>query len=728
MPTFNFRIVLIGLSFALSAGSGLAQRYSITTVGGGAVPTTPVTAVNTSIGQPRYAAVDSGGNVYFSSGNSIFKLGTNGNLTVFAGNSRVGYSGDGGPAINAQLNQPSGIAIDAMGDVFIADTLNNAVRLVTPDGTINTIAGNGLAGYNGDGGGATAVDPINGGILNHPFGLAVDKKGVLYIADNGNQAVRAVTPDGNINTFAGNQTFNFGYSGDGAVANQSQLTFPTDVAADSSGNIYIADYGNFVIREVTTDGIIHTIAGNNTNTFAGDGGSPTSASLFQPWGVAVDSSGNIYVSEYGDSRVRKVVTGSGGKISTIAGNGTFGFGGDGAAATSAQLDYPRGLCVDASGNVYVADWGNNRIRKISGSNIGTAAGNGVLSYAGDGGVATAAQFNAPSAVAVDPAGNIYVADTANNAVRQITSKGTVSTFAGTGAAGFSGDGSAANKAQLNAPQGVAVDSAGNVYIADTGNYRVRVVGTNGNISTFAGNGSPGYAGDGGAATSATFYLPTAVATDKSNNVYVADYQVGVVRKISASGTITTVAGNGSTGYSGDGGPATAAQLNGPSALGLDPAGNLYIAQLGDSRVRMVATNGIISTIAGNGSDGYIGEGLPAVSSELAAPAGVVADGNGNVFIAVLGNRVMRVSPDGTLNTIAGNGLPGYAGDCGPAGGSQVNVPQGVAMDASGNLYVADSGNNAIRLLSAAAGLPGCQAPHVTARPESLEGVERSSRE
>jgi uncharacterized protein (TIGR03437 family) len=670
----------------------------ITTIGGGAPPTTPVTGVNTSIGQPQNAAADSAGNIYFSSGNAVYKLTSAGSLTLFAGNARVGYSGDGGPAGKAQFNQPRGIAIDAGGNFYIADSMNNVVRKVDKSGNISTVVGNGQAGYSGDGYPALPVDPtLPPPELNHPYGVAVDKTGNLYIADNGNHAVRIVTTDGNINTFAGNQTFSFGNSGDGGKANQGQLNFPTDVAVDSSGNVFIADYGNYLIREVTTDGILHTYAGNKTAAFSGDGGDPTAAALNQPFGVAVDSSGNVYISEFGDSRIRKI---SGGKISTIAGNGTFGFGGDGSAATSAQLNVPHGLCVDSGGNVYVADFGNNRIRKIAGSNISTAAGNGLLSYSGDGGSAMQAQMSQPTSVAVDAAGNIYVADTLNHAVRQITAKGVISTFAGTGAPGFTGDGSAANKAQLNAPQGVAVDAAGNVYIADTGNYRVRVVGTNGNISTFAGNGSPGYGGDGGSPTSATFYLPTAVTTDKSGAVYIADYQAGVVRKVSG-GTITTFAGNGGTGYSGDGGPATAAQLDGPAAIAFDPAGNLYITQLIDSRVRKVATNGRISTVAGTGANGYTGEGYPALMSQLSAPGGVAADAYGNVFISVAGNRLMQLSPDGNLTTLAGNGLPGYSGDGGPSTGSQLNVPAGIFLDSSGKLYIADSANNAVRMLSIA---------------------------
>jgi len=690
----------IALSALLTAGFAFAQTYTISTLAGGAPPTTPATATATSIGgQPHGVASDKSGNIFFSAGNAVYKLSSSGTLTLVAGNSRAGYSGDGGQAVSAQLNSPVGVALDSAGNLYISDALNNVVRMVSTTGIISTFAGSGVQGYTGDGGPATSAR------FFRPSGIAVDASGNVYIADRQNHAVRKVTTDGNINTLAGNRVLSFGYSGNGGPANQAQLTRPTDVCVDSKGNVYIADYGNYVIRQVTTDGNINTYAGNNTESFAGDGGVATSASLDLPFGVAVDSSGNLYISTVSDNRIRKVTAGTSGTgtISTIAGNGTDGFGGDGSAATSAMFSTVQGVAVDPSGNIYAADSTNLRIRKVAGSNISTVAGNGILSYSGDGASATKAQLNGPTAVAQDASGNTYIADTLNNVVRQVTAAGVISTFAGTGTAGFAGDGGAANKAQLNSPQGVTVDSAGNVYIADSGNHRVRVVSTNGNISTFAGNGSPGNSGDGAAASGASFYLPVGLATDKSGNLYITDYQVGVVRRVASSGTITTVAGIGASGYSGDGGPAAKAQLNGPAAVALDASGNLYIAETNNNTVRMVSTSGIISTIAGTGANGYSGEGVLAINALLSSPTGIAVDSNGNVFVSQYGNRIGLISPaDGTLNTIAGDGNPGYIGDGGPAIVGEFDSPSGMSMDAAGNLYVADSVNNAVRLLTRAA--------------------------
>jgi uncharacterized protein (TIGR03437 family) len=680
--------------FLLLAGGtlALAQQYTISTVAGGAPPATPAAAGSVSIGQPRRVATDGAGNVYFSASNSVFKVSAGGTLTLVAGNSRAGFSGDGGPAVNAQLNTPQGIAVDPSGNIYIADSVNNRVRVVTTDGIINTFAG---TGYVSPGGPRTYNDggPATSGLLHLPQGVALDSSGNVYIADTGDNSIRIVTTDGIINTFAGDSYPSF--AGDTAAAVDAELHSPADVAVDSSGNVYIADTSNASIRKVTTDGLINTVAGDQAIGSTGDGGVAIKASLLTPISLAVDSSGNIYILENGDGKIRKVDTS--GNINTIAGVGTAGFSGDGGDPLKAQMNYPTGLALDASGNLYVADALNQRIRKIAGGSISTIAGNGVVSYSGNGGPALSAQMNAPEGVAMDSAGNLYVADTANNVVRKVAN-GTITAFAGNGTSGSGGDGGAATSAQLNSPEGVAVDSAGNVYIADSGNARVRKVDASGTISTVAGNGTPGYGGDGGAAAGAQLYTPTAVAVDGAGNLFIADFNNSRIRKVSAGGTISTVAGNGNSGYSGDGAPATSAQINLPQGVAVDSAGNLYIADTGNNVIRRVGANGLISTLAGNGLIGYSGDGGPATQAQLGNPSAVAVDSAGSLYVADGSTRIRKVFPSGLIVTIAGNGTAGYSGDGGAATSAQLNAPSGVAVDSAGNVYVADTANNAVRAL------------------------------
>src|ERR1017187_6018563 len=375
---------MLRFSILLLAGiTAFAQQYTISTVAGGAPPATPAAALNTSIGQPRKLAI-SGSNVYFSSGNSVFKIDGSGTVTLVAGNSRAGFSGDGGLAVNAQLNAPQGIAFDPNGNLYIADSRNNRVRQVI-GGIITTFAGTGVIspgggpGAYGDGGPATSAQ------LHLPMGVAVDTNFNVYIADTGDNTIREVTTDGNIATVAGDSFPS--YQGDAGLAIAAELHGPEDVAVDSSGNIYIADTQNAYIRKVTSDGNINYIAGDGSIGFTGDGGYATSADLIAPFALAVDSSGNVYFAENGDSRIRKIDAKSL-DISTVAGNGTPGFTGDGSTATNAEMNSPTGLAIDSSGNLYIADSLNCRIRKVaSGGNISTIAGNGTLSYSGDGGAA-----------------------------------------------------------------------------------------------------------------------------------------------------------------------------------------------------------------------------------------------------------------------------------------------------------------------------------------------------
>jgi len=673
-------ILVLALIATISAP---AQEYTIFTIAGGAPPPTPAPALTASIGSPDGVATDTGGNIYFTSVNCVFKVDISGTLTRLAGNARLGYSGDGGPASSAQLNSPQGLAVDGAGNLYIADFGNRRVRKISPNGTITTVAGNGNPGFSGDGGPATSAR------LADPSGVAVDPAGNLYIADSSNHRVRKVSSDGLITTVAGNGTQ--GFSGDGGPATSAELNWPLGVATDATGNLYIADYASNRVRKVSPNGTITSVG--YVTPFPGGGGGFWSPALSEPWSVAVDSAGNLYIADFGHSRVLKVS--SGGSIISAVGSGTIGFSGDGGPAAGAQLKNPAGVALDAAGNLYIADQGNYRVREVSADGIITSiAGNGTKSFSGDGGLAARARLLYPVGMAVDRTGNVYIADTANNRVRRISSNGIIVTVAGGGTAGL-GDGGPATSAQLKNPVGVALDAAGNLYIADQVNYRVRKVSASGIIITVAGNGTQGFSGDGGPATSAQLYYPTGVAVDGAGNLYIADSGNNRVRKVS-SGVITTVAGGGTGGLA-DGGTATSAQMDWPVGLAVDAAGNLYISD--GQRVRKVSPSGIITVVAGNGTWGFSGDGGPAASAQLNGPQGMALDPAGNLYITEYYNHCVRkVSPSGIITTAAGDGTMGFSGDGGPATSAQLHYPQGLAVDSTGSVYVADTGNSVIRIL------------------------------
>ena len=683
----------IGLGILLAGGTVWAQQYLITTVAGGALPPTPATAVSVALVKTLSVAADAGGNVYFAATNSVFRVDAAGVLTRVAGSSTVlGYSGDGGLATSARLNSPTGVALDGAGNVYIADTGNFAIRKVeAATGIITTVAGNGSSGYSGDGGPATSAQ------LQEPRGVAVDGSGNLYIADNQGNAIRKVVAEtGIITTVAGNGTP--GYSGNGGPATSAQFNQPGGVAVDGSGNLYIADYRNSAIRKVAAaTGRITTIAGNGAPGYSGDGGLATSARLAYPRGVAVDGSGNLYIADADNNMVRAVAAVTG-IITTVAGSGTMGYSDDGGPAVDAQLVLPLGVAVDGSGNLYIAE--SVRIRKVAAATgiITTVAGSvSAYPYSGDGGPAANAQLSYPGGLAADSSGNLYIARFGNSRVRKVTaSTGMITTVAGNGAHGYSGDGGPATSAQLGFPGGMAVDGSGNLYICDTDNSVIRkVMAATGIITTLAGNGSSGYSGDGGPAISAQLDHPGNVAVDGAGNLYISDS--GRLRKVAAAtGIIATVAGNGTTGYSGDGGLATSAQLSGPGAVAVDGLGNLYIVESGRIRKVTVAT-GIITTVAGNGTQAYSGDAGPATSAQLLIPTGVAVDGSGNLYIAESGRIRKVAAATGIITTMAGNGRPGDPGDGGPATNAHL-FPRALAMDAAGNLYIDDYGNNVIRML------------------------------
>ena len=573
-------------------------------------------------------------------------------ITTLAGNGMPGFSGDGGTAGGARVNSPYGVALDNSGNVLIADSANHRIRRVdTMTGIITTVAGNGIAGFSGDGGPATNAS------LNDPRGVATDSAGTVYIADTGNCRIRQVDAmTGIITTVAGNGAV--GFSGDGGPATSASLNTPRGVTKDSAGNVFIGDsYNNRVRRVDAMTGIITTVAGNGTEAFSGDGGPATSASLRTPWGVATDSAGTLYIADNWNHRIRRVDATSG--IITTAAGGGPGFIGDGGPATSATLVFPEGVALDSAGTIFIGDAGNCRIRRVDAmtGTIMTVAGNGTGGFSGDGGPATSASLYLPSGVAVDGSGNLFVADRVNNRIRRVEAPKIITTIAGTGLPGFSGDGGPATSASLNSPLGMAVDSGGNIFIADTNNLRIRRVDAmTGVITTVAGNGTQGFSGDGGPATSASLNLPAWVVLDSSGNLYIADAGNHRIRRVDAvTGIITTAAGNGMPGFSGDG-PAISVSLDNPLGVAVDRSDNLFIADSGNNRIRRVdAVSGIMTTAAGNGIAGFSGDGGPATSASLNFPFGVAVDDFGNVFFGLVikcGRTTRKLEAYRSLSSIA----------------------------------------------------------------------------
>ncbi len=370
-----------------------------------------------------------------------------------------------------------------------------------------------------------------------------------------------------------------------------------------------------------------------------------------------------------------------GNIATIAGNGSQAFFGDGGPAANAGLNHPRGLAVDSSGNVYISDVDNRRIRRVTPSGmISTVAGNGMPGNSGDGGLAVNASLSDVTGLALDAAGNLYIADAGNRRVRKVTPGGIISTVAGTGVEGFSGDGGPATNAQLNRPTSVIV-SAGNLYIADSSNQRLRRVSSDGTITTLAGNGVAGFSGDGGPATSASLRFPLGMAMDILGNLYFADGDNNRVRRISPGGVITTVAGNGAGRFAGDQGPATSASLNIPEDVAVDGAGNLLIADAGNNRVRKVNSSGVISTVAGTGVDGFSGDGGPAAQAMLSFPWGLTTNAAGSVYIADRVNHRVR------MVSVSLTGGPSLADNSTVNGASFAGIP--IAPGAIVSIFGAD---------------------------------------
>jgi sugar lactone lactonase YvrE len=652
---------LLALAAVCLLSASLPAQRVRTTAGGFVGDGRSATAASFEI--PAFAAEDKSGNLYITdfSGQRIRKVTPAGTISTYAGTGVSGFSGDGGPAKSAMLSYPTGLTFDPAGNLIVADGGNNRVRKIDTAGTITTIAGTGAAGYTGDGGPATQAT------FNQTWGLTYDSNGNLYITDIGNCAVRYVNTSGIINTYAGNGTC--GYGGDGGKATSANLNLPRGMAFDTGGNLYIADTANHRVRKVNASGKINTFAGNGQIGFSGDGHPATAAKIGNPKALAFRG-GKLYISNAGRSRIRTVKL-STGIITTYAGSFP-GYDGDGKPLLSSSFFSPGGLLFDSAGNLLVVDSLNQRVRKASGNTMATIAGG----FIGDGGAAKSAALVEPEAIAFDKNGNYYIADAAGNRIREVSTNGRISTIAGTGVSGYSGDGGQAKAAQLWYPLGVALDSSGNIYIADDFNGLIRKVDKSGIISTFA--------------TNQNFSGLGVMAVDSSDNLYVVDQIACVIWQITPSAVVNAVAGVAFTcGFSGDGGPATQAELNTPVGVAVDKLGNIFVADSGNNRVREFQVGGSINTIAGNGTCGFTGDGGPATSAEMCFPAAVAVASSGTLYIADELNLRIRKVASGKISTYAGTGVPGYNGDDLPALNANLDDPVAVALNSTGTLYLVD---------------------------------------
>ena len=606
---------------------------------------------------------------------------------------------DGGPAVSGILSQPEGIATDSRGNIYVADANNHRIRRLANDGTIQTIAGTGIAGFSGDDGAASAAQ------LNAPYGLCIDRLGNLYVADLANARVRRISADGIITTIAGGGAIPPGGDGDGGQALTAKLSAPRNVVTDPQGNLYISDFTGQRVLKVDPTGTLTTVAGTGTPGYSGDGASALRAAISYPAGLAIDRLGVLYIADTGNKKIRRVYQGN---MSTVLGTSAF------------QLNVPTGLAVDRFDNLYIADnrttmvrvsqlgfvtsipmggadvavdaldnvytTGSHLVKRLTGTNVSVIAGTGTSSFGGDGGNALLARLDTPLGLARDLSGNWYLADSQNLRVRRISPQGNISTFAGAGA-NASSPGTQATSIRLSLPTSVAVDSLGNLYFSDTTANRIRRVSPDGTVITIAGADGPGLQGDDGPASRAILNNPTGIAIDSENTVYFADTGNNRIRKITQIGQISTIAGGGSD--TSDEGIGLAAKLIQPMAVATDRNGNIYIAETGGNRIRLLNRAGTLTTLAG-------------ARSNLNQPRGLRVAENGDIFFADSGsNTIRRLSAAGELVIIAGNGAAGFSGDGGSATSASLANPSDVALDPDGSIWISDSGNSRIRKLALA---------------------------
>jgi hypothetical protein len=509
---------------------------------------------------------------------------------------------------------PSGIALDGAGNIFVAEATANRIRKISPDGTVSTFAGSGIAGAT-DGFGTEAT-------FKYPFSIAVDLTGNVYVADSNNHLIRKIFASGQVTTVAGAP----GVSGSAdGVGGEARFNNPYGIAVNASGDVFVSDTYNHTIRCITSSGVVTTLAGRAVSVGSVDG-LGADARFNYPRGITADSLGNLFIADLSNNALRKIDQNR--MVTTVAGLAGFpGYQtGNGSSARFASL---WGVAVTASGTVEVAD--SQRIRKVSpAGDVSEVAG---ANFGSRDGSLAVARFAQPSGVVADRNGNIFIADGLNHIIRKISDGGVVSTFAGSSLASGTSDGRGSN-ARFFKPRNLAMDTLGNIFVADTSNHSIRKITPEGVVTTMAGlSGTAGNAD--GVATSATFSSPYGVAVDATGNVFVADTGNHSIRKISSEGAVTTLAG--SSGFGGvSNGTGNSARFMSPNALVVAPDGNLYVADTGASGIRKVTSEGVVTTLAG----GFFA-------------SGIAIDGAGNLLVTDTSNMIRKITPAGVVSTIGG---------------------------------------------------------------------------
>ncbi len=654
---------------------GRIEAYTISTVAGGGVGDGGE-AAEASLNNPQTMVRDAQGNVYISSAFRIRRVNTSGTIETIAGNGVQGFSGDGGPATSAQISGVTGMAIDAQGNLYLADTFSHRIRKVTPEGIISTIAGTGQAGFAGDNGPALQAD------LKEPMGLEIDSQGRLWIADNKNYRIRRIE-NGVITTVAGTGTP--GKPETSQTALQANIA-TSQLAFDTSGNLLINNTLYGTLYRIHPDQTLSIVAGNGISGSPGTEGSlATDSSFSQLSDFETLADGSVVFS----ANCRVFQLAANGTFTTLAGSNctpALEYENEGLEATAARFGSSLRVAHTASGDPLIADVASHRVFQLKNGQLQRFAGGG----AGDGSPGTSAQLDYPRGLALDAEGNLLIVDNGHYRVRKLNAQGVISTIAGNGLKGMLGDGGPAVNARLYLPQGIAADSTGNVYIGDSNNNTIRKIDPQGQISTAAH----------------TAY-PVGLAIGSDGQLYFSEPDNNRVRlwdPVTDLFSLFAGQGNIMADYAGDGGPALQARFSLPWSVYVAPNQDVYISDAHNSMIRRVdAQTKIISRFAGTLYDGarqFTGEGGPADQAKLGQIFGVTGDRCGNIYFSDALGRIVRVDASSQkMETIAGGTIGGFAGDNGPALQARFNFPRDLVVDQTGNIYVSDSSNQRIRKLT-----------------------------